>query len=796
MARIVDFFDGAQSETTPTIGNIVASDLITYANDAAYEAAEAGSPAEGNIYFNTTDKVIRFYNGTDWISIDTSDQLNPVLIEGGEWSVVGASVTEVFNNVDNDIISDLSTLRWRGNSWESSQNGGLDKVGFAIFKTLAPTGNLTCQFYADDGSDLPGALIATSNTVDITTLGTSQITEPTVFFTFPTQPTVIASTRYHTVVNTSGITYGGGSRINYTVNNSPGANHISPGRLVVTLDGGSSWIGSTTDQDHNMQVDIIPASPTNVELTLAADAFIQIPGFENDRNTISAQTLQLGADQVAFIDINRAVDATTVLPVTLIDIDAYAEQLDRMIISRRDGGTLITVGSRMKLAPGEINKLDRQDAVYTVYDNGSSGLASENTNDAIDEVEAIATPKLDSVNGDSGPAVTLDSDDIAEGSTNLYAGGSIDTHSDVDTTTSPPGVGEVLEWDGSDWVPAVPGIASTSLPIKNYLYNGEFRFAQRQDPSATTDYSDGDYHVDRWYGLTAGGGTDVRVRRLPAESTATLAGDKVENCLDSIQQNGSSTRFGQVQFLPLADCISLRGKEVTFQFEAANILNVSDLRAGIVEWTGTADAFTKDIVSSWAATPTLIANAAFINTPADLTLAANYTEFSITVTLGTTFNNLGIFIWTPLAESVGSRFQITSCGLIEADTAINWSRIAKSKTQDLQDTQSFYCKTYDTDIPPANTSSGGAQFEMASTVEPPLMTFNYPTSMFKVPSVTLYAPGSGTIANMRDTAGGGADVAAIIVGTGQYSSTARANVAVTAGNAHGVHFTCDAEIGV
>ena len=66
MARIINFVDGASSSTTPTIGNIVASDLVNYANDAAYEAAESGAPAAGNIYFNTTDNTIRYYNGTVW----------------------------------------------------------------------------------------------------------------------------------------------------------------------------------------------------------------------------------------------------------------------------------------------------------------------------------------------------------------------------------------------------------------------------------------------------------------------------------------------------------------------------------------------------------------------------------------------------------------------------------------------------------------------------------------------------------------------------------------------------------
>ena len=69
MARLVNFFDGAASGTVPTIGNIVASNLVQYANDAAFVAGEQGAPTTGNIYYNTTDDVIRYYNGTVWQSI-------------------------------------------------------------------------------------------------------------------------------------------------------------------------------------------------------------------------------------------------------------------------------------------------------------------------------------------------------------------------------------------------------------------------------------------------------------------------------------------------------------------------------------------------------------------------------------------------------------------------------------------------------------------------------------------------------------------------------------------------------
>ena len=71
MARIINFYDNASSSTTPTIGNISASDLNTYIDDAGYEAGNEGSPVLGKIYINSTDGSVRYYNGTNWIAIAT-----------------------------------------------------------------------------------------------------------------------------------------------------------------------------------------------------------------------------------------------------------------------------------------------------------------------------------------------------------------------------------------------------------------------------------------------------------------------------------------------------------------------------------------------------------------------------------------------------------------------------------------------------------------------------------------------------------------------------------------------------
>jgi hypothetical protein len=87
MARIVNFFDAAQSETTPTIGSLVASNLINYPNDAAYEGGEPSGAINGSIYYSTDLDAVRVF-------IDDS--------EGGAWQtiVVQADIDAILARID------------------------------------------------------------------------------------------------------------------------------------------------------------------------------------------------------------------------------------------------------------------------------------------------------------------------------------------------------------------------------------------------------------------------------------------------------------------------------------------------------------------------------------------------------------------------------------------------------------------------------------------------------------------------------------------------------------------------
>lgn len=129
MARIVNFVDGAESETTPTIGNITASDLVEYVDDAAYEAAESGAPAAGNIYYNTTLNQIRYYNGTSWITladVSTAQTFTNKSIDADANTVT---------NIDNDnikVAAAIDATKIHDGSVDNTEFGYLNGVTSGI----------------------------------------------------------------------------------------------------------------------------------------------------------------------------------------------------------------------------------------------------------------------------------------------------------------------------------------------------------------------------------------------------------------------------------------------------------------------------------------------------------------------------------------------------------------------------------------------------------------------------------------------------------------------------------------
>src|SRR5690606_10642543 len=110
----------------------------------------------------------------------------------------------------------------------------------------------------------------------------------------------------------------------------------------------------------------------------------------------------------------------------------------------------------------------------------------------------------------------------------------------------------------------------------------------------------------------------------------------------------------------------------------------------LVEWSGTADVVTSDIVASWAATPTLVANASFVSVPSDFAIDGTWKQFTVTADLSQTMNNLMMFIWTPVAAAQNSDIYITQAQIVRGETPKPWPKTSISIEEDLYECLRFY----------------------------------------------------------------------------------------------------------
>jgi hypothetical protein len=193
---------------------------------------------------------------------------------------------------------------------------------------------------------------------------------------------------------------------------------------------------------------------------------------------------------------------------------------------------------------------------------------------------------------------------------------------------------------------AVRTYVAAATPNPNLLINGAFDIWQRGTSftSATTPAnSDATYLMDRFV-LLSNGNNIVNVAQQSA-SPPTGVRYFMRSTVQTINK-----QFGYLQILEASDSIPLRNKVVTLSVQAkTTAAAINNIRLGILEWGSTADSVTRDVVATWAgagANPTLAASWTYKNTPANKALTTAWQTFTAeAVTLSSTLNNLGVFIW-------------------------------------------------------------------------------------------------------------------------------------------------------
>lgn len=289
--------------------------------------------------------------------------------------------------------------------------------------------------------------------------------------------------------------------------------------------------------------------------------------------------------------------------------------------------------------------------------------------------------------------------------------------------------------DGTNFYNLLEENATTT--VFNQLRNAEFRYAQVQVPGTLTTLADGGYGADQWYMLDSNGGSSSQYARVSGEQAGTYYTEYIGKFR---QSNASAKQIMVCQPLESARTIPLRGLEMTFAFYArTDSTEITSLRACIGQWAGTADTLTKDVVSSWANTPTWISNFTCANTPADLTISSTWSQKSITATLNTsTLNNAILCVWTTGAEAQDDDFYLSQTQFVPGPVARAWPTIAKSPALDLRECRQAYEKGADTDTLPASAALVNLFTWAAGSNANGKGTVSFKETKLKVPSISFW----------------------------------------------------------
>ena len=209
---------------------------------------------------------------------------------------------------------------------------------------------------------------------------------------------------------------------------------------------------------------------------------------------------------------------------------------------------------------------------------------------------------------------------------------------------------------------------------RNLLLNSSFQVAQRgagphtnAAASATNAVNNDDaYILDQWVFLADGADTcDI------SKDTTDLPSAAGAGACIALDVETANRKFGIIQFLENENTIPLRGQKLSLSFYAkVTGTSISNIRAAVLAWDGTANTITSDVVSAWNASgsnPTLVGNWTAENTASNLSVSSSWTLFEIEdISFDTSgANNLAVFIWTDDTDATTGDILRITCVKLE-----------------------------------------------------------------------------------------------------------------------------------
>lgn len=177
---------------------------------------------------------------------------------------------------------------------------------------------------------------------------------------------------------------------------------------------------------------------------------------------------------------------------------------------------------------------------------------------------------------------------------------------------------------------------------RNRLINGGFQINQR----GLTSVADDAYCLDRWYVLNETGNVTV------AQQTDQEDGTPYNIRLT--QPDAGAKQIALSQIIAASNCKDLRGKTATLSARIRCSAAVQ-INYAVLEWTGTANSVTSDVISAWSGSPTYVANVIERAKGTITPVAATWTDVpALNAAIGTGSNNLIVLFWSnaDLAQNV------------------------------------------------------------------------------------------------------------------------------------------------
>ena len=290
--------------------------------------------------------------------------------------------------------------------------------------------------------------------------------------------------------------------------------------------------------------------------------------------------------------------------------------------------------------------------------------------------------------------------------------------------------------DGSNGITQADQFNSDStFGFKNRIINGGFNIAQRGTSFVSGANDNDTYNLDRWYVLSDGNdAVDItQATTVPTEAKFSIGLD-VET---------ANKKFGIAQIIENANCFDAIGGAVTLSFQAkvSSTTKLDNIKCAIVAWSGTADSVTSDIISAWEAegtNPTLIANATYENTPANLNVTTSFATYSVTANVDTaSTSNIIVFIWSDVTDTTAGDFlYVTNVQLEKGSTATSFDY--RPYGTELALCQRYFYKSLDQGIA-VGSDSGSGQIIWTASGTSMWVTHRYKQTMRTAPTITFYS---------------------------------------------------------